>query len=350
MKPVLCLFAAVVSSGAAFQKYLWHLNLVKHIPVFPTQLNVAQVFLILWFNRGYFKGKLLFACRINFLLVFHMVRERAKVFKHQFFTQSFLSASCSLSDYSRDYPAPLPAGSGEHRESPCGSKCVFSFVFTPFSCVFSSVLPGCQYRAWAAWRRRVLPTKGRWATVSLPLGKPGMPVQGLGDKQETEHQWGGQGWFCSCELWGGSGRSPWAGISALQCSWPPGHCEDLAPKWTSQNQKIHPQNPPEPTNQHTECSSEAAPETAPAQPGQQCYPGLGYIFSPAQLCPLEQALTAAPSCFAALTRETQTAQKWRRHFPAFPALPFAVPFHSLPQIHILINSVAVDSQSFSFFF
>lgn len=89
MKCVLHLFSPMASSGVAFQKYLWHLNLAKHIPVSPTHLNIAQVFLILWFNSEYVKGKLPFACRINFLPIFRVLPtayERAEVSSYQFFT------------------------------------------------------------------------------------------------------------------------------------------------------------------------------------------------------------------------------------------------------------------------
>lgn len=47
MKRVLHLFTPVVSPKVTLQKYLWRLNLAKRIPVFPTQLSVARILLIL---------------------------------------------------------------------------------------------------------------------------------------------------------------------------------------------------------------------------------------------------------------------------------------------------------------
>lgn len=82
MKCVVHLFTPVVSPEITFQRYLWHLNIAKLISVSPTELGVAQIFSILRFNKEYFKGELLFACRMNFLPIFHAlptVHERAKV-------------------------------------------------------------------------------------------------------------------------------------------------------------------------------------------------------------------------------------------------------------------------------
>lgn len=177
----------------------------------PTQLNVEQAFLILWFNRGYFKGKLLFACRINFLSIFHglpTVHKRAEGFKCQFFTQSLLSASHSLPDYSRDHPAPPPGAQREPNLIPPTGRKICGFIL--FSAQFYLTVNAKHEQH---GEEEYCPQRGDGQLCHCLWVSQKCQSRACGEKQETKHHWAGLGWGFSALF--ASGCSPWAEISAV---------------------------------------------------------------------------------------------------------------------------------------
>lgn len=165
--------------------------------------------------------------------------------------------------------------------------------------------------------------------MSLLLGTPEMPVQGLGG--QTGHQtsvgWAGAGILCSCcglgLVWTALDAAPGQGFQLFSVRWPRGHCKDLVFKTNQPKSKKKP--PKSSQTQPTRILSAVQQlllRDPLAQPRQERYPWLG-LRAQALLSSLSPQ-AAAGSCHPLLgtaqnrNRDSSEMEKTLSSIPSVP--------------------------------
>lgn len=137
---------------------------------------------------------------------FQQFTKEQKCPRVSFLLKSFLSASYCFSDHSRHHPAPLPAGSGEHRESPTSSHTVAENLCFPLFPAQFYLTVNAEHEQHG--EEENCPQRGDGQLCHCFWVCQKRQSRAWGDKQDTKHQWGGSGLGFSAPavVWGWCGR------------------------------------------------------------------------------------------------------------------------------------------------